>query len=238
MELSIEQNSVSSVRAIYDRAYAHPGLMGTHFDKEYSEVTKTRLLALCKNAPNHRLLDMGTGDGDLWEFAQPSWEWHGTDISRVGCQRAGERFPKLHAAVATAEYLPYPTGYFGAVVAADTVEHVFNPVDCFREVRRILAPNGTFALSVPTPDSLRKWAYNRLLRQRPSAKMIGRLLQVVAKRKMLFGQVAFQPIDRDLSVNDWQTHLEAAGFELFSVAEWPATPLQPLVYLLGAKPRH
>lgn len=227
--------TVKDVRSIYDKAYAHPGLMGTHLDREYSRVTKTSLLGLCTGAPNPRLLDLGTGDGDLWEFAGAHWKKHAVDISQTGTRRAAMRFPTLRAAVSIAENLPYPDDFFGAVVAADTIEHVFSLEQSLQEVRRVLRPGGKFALSVPAPDSLRKWAANRLLRQVPSLKMLGQLLWVVARRQMLFGQAAFQPIDRDLSMKDWRALLHRAGFTITRTVEWPQSPLTPIVYLIGTE---
>lgn len=227
--------STDTIQAIYDKAYAHPGLMGTQVDDEYSRVTKTALLKMCQGAPNARILDMGTGDGDLWQFAPSSLEWHAIDISQVGTRRAVSRFPKLQATVAITESLPYSNDFFGAVVAADTMEHVFDVEESLGEVKRILQPGGKFALSVPAPHSLRQWAYNHFLRQRPSPAMLMRLLWSVAKRQWLFGRAAFQPIDRDLTLDDWCAHIKRQGFWLTSMEEWPASPLRPIVYLIGAE---
>jgi SAM-dependent methyltransferase len=227
------QPSVSTVRALYDKAYAHPGLMGTHVDREYSSFTKSTLLRMCQGAPNVRLLDLGTGDGDLWQFAAPSLEWHAIDISVVGLQRTQSRYPKIQGAVATAELLPYPDGFFGTVIAADTMEHIFDLDLGLQEVKRILAPKGRFALSVPAPNSLRTWAYNRFLRQIPSPALFARLIWVAVKRQLLFGRAAFQPIDRDLSLDDWSARLVANGFKPTELVEWPPRPLSPIVYLIG-----
>ncbi len=231
MEEHINVN-VDAVRKIYDKAYASPGIMGTHLDKEYSRVTKTTLLSMCQNAPNHRLLDVGTGDGDLWEFADPGMQWHGVDPSIVGITRAKKRFSQLNAIVAIAENLPYPSDFFGAVIAADTIEHVFDLEGSLQEIWRVMTPGGSFVLSVPTPDSLRKWGYNRFLKQRPSLKMFGRLIWVLLKRTILFGNATFQPIDRDLSLQEWKDLLINTGFDVITIVEWPTEPLMPIVYLI------
>jgi ubiquinone/menaquinone biosynthesis C-methylase UbiE len=227
--------SVHTVQAVYDKVYANPGLMGTQLDREYSRVTKTSLLNMCSNAPNLRILDIGTGDGDLWQFAPVVIEWHAIDVSPVGTRRALGRFPRLRAAVAISECLPYPDHFFGAAIAVDTIEHVFDIQTSLREVRRVLVPGGKFALSVPTPNSLRKWAYNRLLRRGPSPIMLARLLWTVARRILLFGRATFQPIDRDLSPGEWCSLLETAGFNIVTTVEWPAAPLKPIVYLIGTQ---
>ena len=234
---AIATYTTAEVQAIYDKAYVTPGLMGTHFDQEYSGVTKKTLLGMTQDAPNPRLLDLGTGDGDLWTYAPPDRIWHAVDISRVGVERAKQRFARLHPAVAIAEALPFADGYFGAVVAADTMEHVFDIDKSLGEIRRILEPQGKFALSVPAPQSLRKWAVNRLLRQRPNLKMLFRLVQIVLKRRRIFGKAAFQPIDRDLSMSEWCAALSANQFEILQTKEWPAAPLEPIVYLIETRLR-
>lgn len=228
------QPSVSRVRSIYDRIYARKGLMGTHLDLEYSRATKQALLAMCANVPNPRILDLGTGDGDLGEFIPAGREWHGLDISCVGVRRARTRFPNLQATVATAEKLPYADHCFGAVIAADTIEHVFDLDEALQEIRRVLVVGGKFALSVPTPNSLRRWARNRLLRQIPSPLLLFRLFRVVFWRILLFGRATFQPIDRDLSLSEWLSLLSAHRFQLLQVVEWPTSPLEPIVYLLSS----
>ncbi|MGH2458040.1 MAG: class I SAM-dependent methyltransferase [Chloroflexota bacterium] len=226
---------IRKVQDVYDRAYGHPGIMGTQFDPEYSRVTKTALLEFCHGAPNARILDIGTGDGDLWTFTPDANNGYAIDISEVGVRRARGRFPSLHAAVAVSEWLPYPNEFFGSVIAADTLEHAFDLVQSLRAIKRVLAADGTLACSVPAPDSLRKWGYNRMLRGVPSLRFALRLARVVLLRAFLFGKPNFQPLDRDLSLDGWRQVLDEAGFRIVTLREWPAPPLKPIVYLVSAK---
>ena len=228
---------IREVQAIYDRAYDHPGIMGTQLDREYSRITKTTLLDFCRDAPNPRLLDVGSGDGDLWKFAATSDGSHSVDISEVGVRRALDRFPSLRGAVAVAEWLPYPDGYFGSIVAADTLEHTFDLTQSLREIRRVLVADSTFACSVPAPNSLQKWGYSRFVRSVPSIGLFIRLVRVVLLRAYLFGRPNFQPLDRDLSLDSWRRTMEEAGFRVVAVQEWPSTPLKPIVYLISMRPR-
>ena len=226
--------SVSSVRSVYNRAYAEPGLMGTHLDAEYSQVTKETLLGFCRDAPGDDLLDLGTGDGDLGAFIESRWRWHGVDVSDQGVSRAKARFPGLFGLVGTAEHLPFRDSQFAAVVAADTLEHTFDLAASLAEVWRVLEPAGVLAFSVPTPNSLRRWGYNRLLRDRPSLPLIWNLIRVVSRRVQLFGRPDFQPIDRDLGVDTWRELVTAAGFRETAFTAWPSAPYLPIVYLLSA----
>jgi SAM-dependent methyltransferase len=233
--VAFEHYPIDQVSKTYNRAYAHDGIMGTQFDPEYSRVTKTILLDLCAATPNNRLLDLGTGDGHLWDFADGRFEGHAIDLSTLAVRRAVKRHPFLTAAAAVSERLPYPDGFFGGVVAADTLEHTFDLHQSLREVHRVLAPGGTLAFSVPAEDSLRKWGRNRMLRQLPSPTFVVRLATVVLKRWVLFGRPDFQPIDRDLPMQQWHDLVTSAGFSLEAMREWPEPPLEPMVFLLSAR---
>ena len=206
--------------------------MGTELDQGYSRYTKTRRLEMCEGAPNHRLVDIGMGNGELWEYAATSWKQFGIDLSPVGVRIAVASHSTLSASVAIAEGIPFPSNYFGSAIAADTLEHVMEIDQALCEIGRILAPGGKFALSVPAPDSLRNWAFNSFLRTRPSPLMLVRLIWVLIRRKWLFGSTTFQPIDRDLRLNEWLRILQAANFKITEVEEWPIAPKAPIVYLI------
>lgn len=55
--------------------------------------------------------------------------------------------------------LPLPDAGFACVIAGEIIEHVPNPDDFLREIRRVLRPGGTLILSTP---NLVSWA-NRIL---------------------------------------------------------------------------
>jgi ubiquinone/menaquinone biosynthesis C-methylase UbiE len=226
--------TIGQVRAIYDRAYAAPGLMGTHLDLEYSQFTKTQLLRMCKADSSSRLLDLGAGDGDLWQFAPETEAGFAIDLSGVGIARTTQRFPWVRGTVALSERLPFPDHSFDAVVAADTIEHVFDIHEALEEIRRVLAPGGRIAVSVPTPQSLRTWAVNHFIRQRPSLRLALLLVKTVIRRQLLFGRAAFQPIDRDFKAETWRALLVQHGFYVREIMEWPTEPQQPIVILIGA----
>jgi SAM-dependent methyltransferase len=53
--------------------------------------------------------------------------------------------------LADAHHLPFMGNLFEKVYFYDVIEHVENPSQCLREIRRVLKPNGTVEISTPNP---------------------------------------------------------------------------------------
>lgn len=229
---------LNQVRAIYDRAYALDDLMGTDLDAEYDRATKTHLLNSAAPLEGKTVLDLGTGVGNLWKYAPDSAKGHALDLSYSGVLRASRRYPNLVVSVSVAEHLPYPPAFFDVVIAADTLEHAFDPARAISEIKRVLKLSGVLAASLPVPNSLRKWGQNQLTSGRWKSRLPLHLARVMLKRMWLFGRADFQPIDRDLNVEQWIELLRNVGFDVQGEVKWPAPPSLPIVYLLSATKSH
>lgn len=227
--------TLAQYQAVYDKVYAEDGLMGTDLDEEYDWATKEMLLAFGGDLAGKRLLDIGAGVGNLWTYVPPGVQGFALDISATGMVRAAARFPGLTVSVSVGEFLPYPDAFFDVVVAADTLEHTFSPARTLREIHRVLRPGGVLGASFPIPNSLRKWGYNRFLRQRPDFRLLFRLTRVLIRRTLLFGRPDFQPIDRDRTTEEWVALLQKAGFTVGPVIQWPSSPKLPIVTLIRAE---
>ncbi len=226
--------TLAELQTIYDRAYTHDGLMGTDLDKGYDRTTKEQLLTFAGLSAGQRLLDVGAGVGNLWDYVPKGIEGFALDLSLVGVSKALTRHPGLTASVSIAEYLPYPDGYFDAVIAADTLEHTFSPERALAEVHRVLRAGGVLAASFPIPNSLRKWGWNELVQQRPNLRFLFRLGRVLIKRILLFRRLDFQPLDRDHPLEHWVEMLSHAGFTVDTTLAWPTAPKLPIVNLVRA----
>jgi SAM-dependent methyltransferase len=225
---------LASVRAKYDLAYKEGGLMGTEVDREYDEATKRALLAYGQPMGGKRILDLGTGVGRLWDFVPGDAQGYALDLSPVGAAAAFRRRPSLVVSASVGEFLPYRDEFFDVVVAADTLEHAFDPRKVLAEVRRVLKPGGVFAASLPVPDSLKRWGVNLVKGRRYNPMLLIKLVWALTRRMWLFGTTTFQPIDRDLDASEWTASIRDAGFRIESLSEWPLPPQMSLVYLLKA----
>jgi SAM-dependent methyltransferase len=101
-----------------------------------------------------RALDVGCGDGRLTQ-ALAAEELTAADVSRVALQRARRRCPD--ASFVTLEPddpLPFSDAAFELALCAETLEHVRDVQLLLSELRRVLAPGGTLAITTPAHSRL------------------------------------------------------------------------------------
>ncbi len=109
------------------------------------------LLGILKDTKNEaRILDVGCGKAEflfgLQEFFPEAFMF-GCDILEEE-----ERFKKriyYYQHDLNTGHLPYPRRYLDAVIMIDVLEHIHNPPEILREIKRILKPDGKFFLHVP-----------------------------------------------------------------------------------------
>jgi ubiquinone/menaquinone biosynthesis C-methylase UbiE len=110
---------------------------------EYPPELFTYLSSL--STGHNKALDCGTGNGQaaklLAEFYK---EVYATDISEAQLKHAFA-MPNIHYSLSTAEKTVFPDKYFDMVCAAQAA-HWFNHRLFYKEVERILKPNGVLAL--------------------------------------------------------------------------------------------
>ena len=101
----------------------------------------------------HRLLEIGYGSGVfLPELAKYAAELYGIDphpftenVSRVLAQHGVQ----VKLVDGTATRMPYENGFFQTVVAVSALEFIDDLLEVCREVKRVLAPGGIFAVVTP-----------------------------------------------------------------------------------------
>ena len=117
-------------------------------------------LAMYLRAPaagGGRVLDVGCGSGKLVAQMQAmGWEAEGVEVDPKaveGAQRRG--IPVRLGQLAEQKY---PDNHFDAVHMSHVIEHVHEPVELLKEVRRILKPEGRLVILTPNTSS---WGYAR-----------------------------------------------------------------------------
>ena len=102
-----------------------------------------------------RVLDAGTGPARIPILLcqmRSQWEVFGIDLAKnmlqIGLQhveQAGLQ-QQIVLELVDAKYLPYQDGYFEMVVSNSLVHHLPDPLPFFREVSRVLKPNGAILI--------------------------------------------------------------------------------------------
>ena len=96
---------------------------------------------------------MGVGTLCL-KIAEKDCKVHGIDLSEDAIKRAKrllsrERIP-CEFEVGNVEDLPYPDGYFDKVVFSSSLEHIGDDKKALKDAFRVLKPNGSIVLTVPS----------------------------------------------------------------------------------------
>lgn len=107
------------------------------------------LLDAARVAPGSRVLDVGTGPGEVAaSAARRGAPVVGVDSAEEMLRIATRLHPALTFVRATAERLPFDAARFDAVVGNLVIQHVAQPEPVLAECKRVLAPGGCLALTV------------------------------------------------------------------------------------------
>ncbi len=102
-------------------------------------------------------LDVGCASGYMVsEIAKtyPQAKYTGIDVYDKAIEYAKKTYPKIKFKVASAEKLPFKNNSFDLILFYETIEHVENPIECLKEIKRILKKNGTLILSMDSGNWL------------------------------------------------------------------------------------
>lgn len=97
-----------------------------------------------------KMLDVGSALGDsLVEAQKLGWkEVYGVELSEFAAKKSAKR--GLNIKAGTLKSAKYQSNFFDAVTMQDVIEHVSDPADEAKEIKRILKPSGF--VFIVTPD--------------------------------------------------------------------------------------
>jgi len=105
--------------------------------------------------PAERALDLGVGDGRLTVQIE-ALHVTGADVSQIALDRARKRLPDAELVLVEPDKpLPFADNEFDLVVCIETIEHIRDAQLALSEIRRVLRPGGTLALTTPLAGRLR-----------------------------------------------------------------------------------
>ena len=121
----------------------------------------SRIIDLLQPEKNKHYLDVGCGTGNytyaLW---QQGIKFTGLDPSQRMLDEAKKHQCEIEWVNGNAENIPFPENSFQGAIATLTVHHWKNQVLAFREINRIMTPEGRFVLFTSTPEQMKGYWLN------------------------------------------------------------------------------
>ncbi len=163
--------------------------MGQYYDR----TEKTLFQPYLPQEPG-KVLDLGGGTG-RWSnwVAEKGHQVVLLDRDLSVLKIAQQRHPNISSAKANVEYLPAPDETFQMVFAVQMIGMIQDRHQFFREIHRVLKPNGLLFITWDNKSSIKGLLY----------KTYARLKQISTKEQELFYQVSHE---------EYNTALQAAGF--------------------------
>ena len=157
----------------YEQKGAYHWAWADRESPSYEPAAEARYAVVAKRiAPEHRVLDVGCGDGYLMNLVAKKGahatgldrDWTGLDLA---ARMMGE--PLSHRVLrADAQALPLAAGTFDRVLLVDVIEHLLDPASCVHACARVLSTNGRLLVTTPKWRPGRMWdAENHVREYRP-----------------------------------------------------------------------
>jgi SAM-dependent methyltransferase len=104
--------------------------------------------------PNHKLLDVGCGTGNILLMLQEFGKAVGVDVSPVALEFCRTRnLSELHL-VSPDDRLPFAEGSFDVACAFDLLEHIEDDLAFLNEIKRVTRTDGKILIIVPAHPQL------------------------------------------------------------------------------------
>jgi SAM-dependent methyltransferase len=208
-----------AVQGYYERYWSEDGWLPQVQERRFPG--RLQGLIAREVRPQSRVLDAGCGDGakyGTW-LASLAGEYHGVDISENAVVAARAR--GLDATRAgDISHLPLSDASFDVCVCLEVLEHLVFPLDCARELWRVLKPGGVLIATVPNTTHWRRRIDFALLgRWHPLGNLDGARRPWDDAHLRFFTRKTFA---RMLTEAGFQPQVHGVGGSLFGDLPWVA----------------
>ena len=187
------------------------------------------------------ILDLGCGNGRLFEVLGNITDYYGVDISQENIEIARQRYPEAKLSVIEPLSLPFRNDFFDKVFCLSVFHHIPSKryrLQFLKEIKRVLKPGGFLILTVWNLFPKRK--IHRLLLKYTILKLIG-------KSKLDFGDIFLSwkdseskvVIDRYIhvfSMGELKRVFKRAGFDIQESKIIQRSQRESNIFVLAKKP--
>lgn len=106
-----------------------------------------------------KLLDIGCGSGEITQKLSKDFKVIGIDFSPYAIQKTKSKGIKAICCDVDKKGLPFQDNTFDIVWAGDIIEHLYDPINLFKEVKRVLKPKGLYIFTTPNDFNIYMRAY-------------------------------------------------------------------------------
>jgi len=116
---------------------------------------RRKVISLLSPSKKDVICELGCGDGNLSANLDTKVKrMCGLDISHTRAKRAGKK--RIDVVCADAASTPFTSESFDKIICSEVIEHVINPKDVLKEIKRLLKRNGCAVLTVPYNENLKR----------------------------------------------------------------------------------
>lgn len=141
--------------------YYQSGVKSNSFQRIWHTNKLKNVLAMIKLASfkPKKILDVGCASG--WFLSEvsrafPKASCHGVDLYKEAISYGSKRYKKLHLKQADAHILPFDDSVFDTIICCEVLEHVENPKQVLKEIRRVMTSDGSLVVEIDSGNFLFK----------------------------------------------------------------------------------
>lgn len=160
---SLEKKKYQGLRRfVLESYYGYPSAVGANSPSTRRWIAYFFSLFVAKGAIPYRgdgnFLDIGCGGGSyLYRLKQWGWNVYGVEPSGAGAAQA--RSLGINVCHGHIEDARFPESFFDVIRLHHVLEHLTEPQATFREIARILKPDGLVYVTVPNTQSFNFWLF-------------------------------------------------------------------------------
>ena len=207
------------MKAIYEEEYFSRLKTVGYWPDIQAKIIRKFIFSSSKHRQESRLkiLEIGCGCGFLLgKLQRMGLEAYGLDISYFALRKARQNLMNISLIRGNAKNLPFIEKCFDIVVMFEVIEHLKNPLQAFRECRRVLKDCGYIILTTPNKYGLRNLLVN-----------LSRVLRI---------DDLFFPLDKEdihvniFNINEMRNLLKKGGFNNISILFFQGGIYLPKIY--------